>query len=226
MIMDDYELSIQGQVLLEFYKQMAGQGYKRTTGEKIDVAFSDFEIRKFRNVVKPFMYENQVQSVLDYGSGGSDWHAGGFEPESGQSALEFFGLKSVSNYEPARIRDSLQKADCVTCIDVLEHIFITDLPKVLTQIFETASKCIVLNIACYPAGALLPNGENAHITVRHPQWWKGTIDSVAINFPEIETLLICSETYTSGVIFEHWNSRKWHDSPEFVIQPEQTMEFG
>ena len=224
--MDERELSIQGQTLLAFYTVMASQGYERTSGVKIDVAFSDFEIRKFRNIVKPFMRDHQVRSVLDYGSGGSDWHASGFEPESGQSAVEFFGLKSVSNYEPARTRDSVQKADCVTCIDVLEHIFITDVPKILTQIFETADRCVVLNIACYPAVALLPNGENAHITVRHPQWWKGVIDSISINFPKIETLLICSETYTSGVVFKHWNSSKWHESPEFVIQPEQTINFG
>lgn len=224
--MNEHELSIQGQTLLAFYTQMASQGYDRTSGEKIEVAFSDFEIRKFRNIVKPFMCDHQVRSVLDYGSGGSDWHAYGFEPKSGQSAVEFFGLKSVSNYEPARARDSVQKADCVTCIDVLEHIFITDVPKILTQIFETADRCVVLNIACYPAGALLPNGENAHITVRHPQWWKGIVDSIAINFPKIETLLICSETYTSGVVFENWNSCKWHESPEFVIQPEQTIKFG
>jgi len=224
--MDHYELSPQGQLLLDFYAQMASEGYERTSGEKINVAFSDFEIRKFRNVVKPFFSKNQVRSVLDFGSGGSDWHAHGFEPKSGQSASDFFELELVSNFEPARARDEVQKADCVTCIDVLEHIFITDVTKILTQIFENATRCVVLNIACYPAAALLPNGENAHITVRHPQWWKGTVDSVATNFPSVETLLICSETYMSGVIFDTWRSNKWHESTDFVINPEQLVEFG
>ena len=28
-----------------------------------------------------------------------------------------------------------------------------------------------INVACYNAAALLPNGENAHVTVRAPSWW-------------------------------------------------------
>jgi hypothetical protein len=224
--MDQYELSPQGQLLLELYAEMASEGYERASGEKVNVAFSDFEIRKFRNVVKPFISNNHVRSILDFGSGGSDWHAKGFEPETGQSAMEFFALESVSNYEPARARDEVQRADCVTCIDVLEHIFITDVSKILTEIFENATRCVVLNIACYPAAALLPNGENAHITVRHPHWWKGMVDAVATKFPDIETLLICSETYMSGVIFDTWRSSSWHESPDFLIAPENWTEFG
>ena len=70
--MDQYELSPQGQLLLELYAEMASEGYERASGEKVNVAFSDFEIRKFRNVVKPFISNNHVRSILDFGSGGSD----------------------------------------------------------------------------------------------------------------------------------------------------------
>ena len=103
---------------------------------------------------------------------------------------------------------------------------IFNVSKILTEIFENATRCVVLNIACYPAAALLPNGENAHITVRHPHWWKGMVDAVATKFPDIETFLICSETYMSGVIFDTWRSSSWHESPDFLIAPENWTEFG
>ena len=65
----------------------------------------------------------------------------------------------------------------------------------------------MLNIACYPAAAMLPNGENAHITVRDPLWWKGVIDVASIEFPKITVLLICSMSYSSGILFPPLESR-------------------
>ena len=56
----------------------------------------------------------------------------------------------------------------VLCFDVLEHIFINDIPWVLKELFENAKQCVIINVAFYKAAALLPNGENAHITVRPP----------------------------------------------------------
>ena len=56
-----------------------------------------------------------------------------------------------------------QKCDLVLCFDVLEHIFINDIPWVLKELFENAKQCVIINVACYKAAALLPNGENAHI---------------------------------------------------------------
>ena len=157
--------------------------------------------------------------------GGSDWDLPGFDPESGLSAREYFKLTKTQTYEPARGLFKSEMRDCVTCIDVLEHIFIADLPAVLNDIFRHAGKAIMLNIACYPAAAMLPNGENAHITVRDPLWWKGVIDVASIEFPKITVLLICSMSYSSGILFPLGKlrngvaARRWlsHPHREFLL---------
>ena len=102
-----------------------------------------------------------------------------------------------------------KKADCVVCMDVLEHIFIEDIPKVVAELFSLSKKLLIVNVACYKAAALLPNGENAHITVRSPDWWKGVFDTISSNFENIEVVLICSNTFTSGVIFESFKFHDW-----------------
>ena len=88
--MGELVLSRQGEKLLEFYTQMAEEGYARTDGNYVETAFSDFEIHKFRHVVRPFLAGLSVTTLLDYGSGGSDWHLRVFDADTNASALEFF----------------------------------------------------------------------------------------------------------------------------------------
>lgn len=215
--MDASDLSPQGQILIDFYKVMAKQGYSSVAGESIEVAFSDFEIRKFRELVRIFLDRNNVRTLLDFGGGGSEWDAPGFDDQTNLSAQHYFSLDKVTKFDPARENSSITQADCVTCIDVLEHIFVADIENILNTIFTHATKCLVLNIACYSAGATLPNGENAHITVRTPDWWKGVIDLMSLRYPHVSVLLICSESYSEGVIFDVWRGKQWLESPEFTI---------
>ena len=102
-----------------------------------------------------------------------------------------------------------KKADCVVCMDVLEHIFIEDIPKVVSELFALSKKLLVVNVACYKAAALLPNGENAHITVRGADWWKGVFDVISSNYIDVEVFLICSNTFSSGVIFKSFKFGDW-----------------
>ena len=79
-------LSKKGKELITCYKKMAKEGYNRTDGMRVQSAYNDFELQKFRNVVKQNMQSEQIKSVLDYGGGGSDWDAVNFEPTTGESA--------------------------------------------------------------------------------------------------------------------------------------------
>ena len=45
-------------------------------------------------------------------------------------------------------------------------IFISDIPTVLRDMFSYAKSLILINVACFPAAAKLPNGENAHCTLK------------------------------------------------------------
>ena len=107
--------------------------------------------------------------------------------------------------------------DLIVLFDVLEHIFIGDLKLVVSDIYKYAKELVILQIACYPASATLPNGENAHITVRNPVWWKGFIDSFSSDFPKVSTILMCSNSYNKATIFETWSAKKWHEIPHFKV---------
>ena len=72
---------------------------------------------------------------MDYGCGGSDWDAKNFDP-NGQSAKEFYNLDACYRYEPSRGIDERRNVDCVINFDVLEHIFIADVSKVIDNIFS------------------------------------------------------------------------------------------
>jgi hypothetical protein len=203
--------------LLAMYAQMATQGYQTRDHQTISSAFNDMEIRKFRDNVKTLLQQFGVRSLLDYGCGGSNYEAPGFAGEL--SAQTFFGLDQVRRFEPARNIDERAPSDAVLCFDVLEHVFISEVPRTLRELFGLTQKLLILNIACYPARALLPNGENAHITVRPSAWWKGMVDAVAIEFPHIAVQLYCSKTYTQ---VEGWALRRasdWEAAPTFVSQP-------
>lgn len=210
--MEKFKLSLNGQKLIHLYETMAAEGYDRSDGSFVENAYDDFELKKFRNLVLPHFKEHTIRSVLDYGSGGSDWEKEDFDQESSQSAKDFFSVDTVASYEPARSIDQRKKSECVICMDVLEHIFVLDVSAVLRDIFSYADRLVILNIACYKARAMLPNGENAHITVRDPMWWKGMLDSISIDFPRVNILLLCSPSYGSVQVFERWRADEWATS--------------
>jgi len=213
--MSKLELSKQGKELIKLYENMARDGYKRTDGIEIKKAFSDFELRKFRDLCKEKISSENIKTILDYGGGGSNWEEPNFDPLTGESAKKFFNVQEVTTYEPARNLSEKKKSDCVVCIDVLEHIFIADIPNVIDELFSLTNNLLVINVACYKAAAILPNGENAHITIRPPSWWKGVIDTVSVKYNNIEVMLICSNTYKSGIIFETFKSNDWLESKKF-----------
>lgn len=215
--MSDLVLSPKGQELIELYTRMADGGYEREDGTKVETAFSDFELRAYRPQLKEIFINYDIKTTLDYGCGGSDWALPGFH-ESGETAEEYFSLKKAYRYEPARNLDERQKVDCVISFDVLEHVFISDVPAVLRDMFSYANSLIVLNAACFPAAAKLPNGENAHITVRTPAWWKGMVDCISVEYPDISIFLITSTGWRQSSAAPIWSATMWQQSDKFVIE--------
>jgi len=215
--MTDLAILQKGQELLKLYKEMAEKGYNRADGSFVPVAFSDFELRPYRENIRPILKQFEISTILDYGSGGSDWNAPGFN-ESGQCAAECFGLSVVTKYEPARNIDQRGISDCVICFDVLEHIHILDVRNILIDIFRNAAKLVIINVACYSAAAQLPNGENAHITVRQPLWWKGLTDSVSVDFPNIAAWLLCSTGWRKTTGYSIWKAGDWASQNGFEVK--------
>jgi hypothetical protein len=212
-----FMMSKKGDELIGLYADMAINGYQRTDGKVVENSFSDFEARPYRDHLKKIFEQFSIRSVLDYGCGGSDWNQKGFDPASGMSAVEFFNLDVARHFEPARAIDERIKSDCVISFDVLEHVFISDIPNTIRQIFSLADKLVVVNVACYPAAAKLPNGENAHITVRKPDWWKGIFDAISLEFPSVQYQLIASPGYRTSQAYPVIKANDWDQSPTFVV---------
>ncbi len=200
--MKNIKLSKKGNELIRLYQEMVVKGIQKTDGTINESAYNFFQLKKFRNMVKDELSNEAIKTVLDYGGGGSDWDAPNFDSKTNQSAKEFFQIQNVDKFEPARGLIEKKNADCVVCMDVLEHIFIEDIPKVVNELFFLAKKLVIVNVACYEASALLPNGENAHITRRSPDWWKGVFDVIASNYKDIELMLICSLNFSKGIRYE------------------------
>jgi len=54
---------------------------------------------------------------------------------------------------------------------------------------------VYANIASYPAQKTLPNGENAHCTIRPAEWWLEKIRALA---PRVAFQVVVSEKETEG----------------------------
>lgn len=212
------KLSLKGEELIGHYKEMVEKGYYRKDGKHITDTYESFELKKFKEVVLEQFNLFKIKTLLDYGGGGSDWEKKGFY--LGKSAKEYFNLDKIINFEPARLKNNIDICDAVICFDVLEHIYFNDLNYVLNNIYSNAKKIVVLQIACYEASAILPSGENAHITVRPPLWWKGFIDSFAIKFPDISTMLFCSTSYNKAHLFKIQKSEDYNKNKKYTVKLE------
>ncbi|MDA0331846.1 MAG: hypothetical protein O3C30_01615 [Proteobacteria bacterium] len=213
--MTNFTLSPKGQKLVEMYTDMVDKGYKKVDGTYEANVYNDFELKKIRGSIKERFKIHRIKTVLDYGCGGSDWSSSGFNED--QSAFDFFELDRVYRYEPARSIDERTMVDAVICFDVLEHIFVSDVANVIRDIFSCAEKLVVPNVACYPANATLPNGENAHVTIRNPEWWKGVVDTISVEFPNVSVTLICSPTYNKMLAYPTYSDHARQSCDEFCL---------
>ena len=182
--------------LIRLYAQMAEDGYDTRRGQRVETAYSDQEAVRFRHELKDLFSTHEVRSVLDYGGGGGDWR--NREVREGGTLASFLGIDDYRIFEPAREIDQRETADAVVCFDVLEHVFVGDVGYVLNDLFSQASSLVVINVAGYTANALLPTGENAHITIRSAQWWKGAVDLVASAWPEVSVALYHSQAHAKA----------------------------
>jgi hypothetical protein len=77
-------------------------------------------------------------------------------------------------YDPA-VKDFENKPDrefdLTLCIDVMEHVQEDKVEDVLKDLFNK-TKFVFLTITCYAAIQNLPNGKNAHYTIKEPNWWE------------------------------------------------------
>lgn len=130
----------------------------------------------------------QPKTLLDYGCGkATRYHQFKLEKK--------WGVKA-SFYDPGYEKFSRKpegKFDAVICTDVMEHCPEEDVAWILEDLFTYANKFIYMNIACFSAQKMLPNGENAHCTIKNKSWWEALITPLKLQNPHLEVECIFEE---------------------------------
>lgn len=129
------------------------------------------------------------KTVLDYGCGKAVLIG---QLEQKYPDIRFYG------YDPAipeRSALPINKADLVINTDVLEHIPEEQLPSVIQEISQISDK-VFFGIHHALAYTLLPNGENAHCTVKPIFWYYHLFEKY---FPSM-TVLKGRESYLNTIL--------------------------
>ena len=131
--------------------------------------------------------------MLDYGAGkGHQYDLNRTDVD----LREVYGVSEITCYDPGhQPYSSLPDGsfDGVICLDVMEHCPEEDLPWIISEIIGYAEKFVYFTVACFKAEKKLPNGENAHCTVRPPAWWKAMFEGVAARNPDVMIEVILQE---------------------------------
>jgi hypothetical protein len=129
--------------------------------------FQGYSLLKWIPDLSNLIRNSNIETVLDFGCGEAKcWKE--------HKLSKILGVKTYALYDPGVPEFSKltkYQYDMVICIDVLEHIPEHLLDIVLEQIISRAKKAVFLAISTRPASKLLPNGQNAHATIKNKNWW-------------------------------------------------------
>jgi hypothetical protein len=136
--------------------------------------------------IKKLIQRTGAKALLDYGSGKGKQYLPAGIMENGvvrwNSMQEYWGVESIRCYDPGYPQHSTLpegRFDGVVCTDVLEHCPEDDMPWIVGELFGYARLFVFANVACYPAMKTLPNGENAHCTIRPVEYWRQLFEEAA-----------------------------------------------
>jgi len=164
--------------LMRQYGRMHVEGETRL-GIPAEQTFAGSSLAPHVTAIKALVQASGARTLLDYGSGkGLQYRPHRVMVEGRHVAdgiAEYWDVDEVRCYDPGYAPFAALPAgrfDGVICTDVLEHCPEEDLPWIVAELFGFAKRFIYANVACYPARKHLPDGENAHITIRDPHWWR------------------------------------------------------
>jgi hypothetical protein len=140
---------------LEQYKILHRQGNYGSSSEKL---YDD---------ILPLVKEINPYSILDYGCGQS-------------KLIDILPCTLRYRYDPAILQFASRiifPIDLVICIDVLEHIPENYILSTLRDI-KSYNEKVIFDIGTQLATHILPNGRNAHCTVKPIEWWIDKLEEV------------------------------------------------
>lgn len=148
-------------VLAEQYAQLHAAG-----------RFQGKQARLHTSKIKQMIDDTNSSYVLDYGCGKGHCY------EGDDAIHKEWGVGKPRLYDPYYAPYSKRpeiRFHGVICTDVMEHVPEKDVDDVLKDIFSFAEKFVFLSISTKLAKKSLPDGRNAHLTVKPEEWWMEVI---------------------------------------------------
>lgn len=150
--------------LVDQYREMHLKGH-----------FAGYSLKAHTEDIRQLVQLTRAKSLLDYGCGKGHQYSlskmhrvwGGIMPTLYDPGVEQLSTKPSAKF------------DGVICTDVLEHIPEGEVEETLREIFSYATKFVYLSICTRPAKKTLPDGRNAHVTIKEPAWWAGKIHAAS-----------------------------------------------
>ena len=187
--------------LMSMYGQMHRDGFVRDTGAANDHtdpdhAFPGQSLHRWLQHIRSLIELTGTKAVLDYGSGkGLQYQA---DVRVGHQTIapsiqSLWQVDDIVCFDPGVPELSVlpdRTFDGIIATDVLEHVPEDDVFWVVDEIFSFAEKFVFASIPCYRAAATLPDGRNAHITLRHPRWWLGVFQSARARRPQLNFSIV------------------------------------
>lgn len=133
-------------------------------------AFQGFSVLPYAWEIRRLIKGTHSERILDYGCGKGLQY-------TDDRVHEWWGVKPTL-YDPGVIKFANKPAgsfDGVICTDVLEHVPEKEVSAVIDELIGYAMRFVFMTACCRPASRLLPNGTNAHCTVRPEAWWRDVV---------------------------------------------------
>jgi tetratricopeptide (TPR) repeat protein len=160
--------------------------------------------------IRAMVVASGARTLLDYGSGkGRQYELRDVElPGIGNvaSVRDYLGVDIIRCYDPGYPPHGELPGDLfdgVVATDVLEHCPEEDLEWIVAEMFGHARRFVFASVASYPAGKVLPSGENAHITQRGAKFWQELFDRVGRSHPQIRWEVHVTLAAASSGGFQH-----------------------
>lgn len=128
--------------------------------------FPGTSLRPWLTEITGLVNKTGAQNLLDYGCGLGEQYT----VEKWHSA---WGILPTL-YDPAvKGRDVRPKGTFhgVICTDVLEHVPDAEVGGVCADLCHYAERFLFVTVCCRAAKRILPDGRNAHITIKPAKWW-------------------------------------------------------